>query len=594
MMFPDHVLQQIAAANEIVETISSYTPLKKGGKDFKALCPFHSEKTPSFTVSPVKQIFHCFGCGAGGDVITFVMKIERLEFPEAIELLAQRKGIELGSLRSSGGASPADGIGKKRMYEIHAAAKEFFQVNLKQNAAPQEYLKKRGITGITARDFSLGWALASWDALLRWALQKGFSKKELLAAGLIIESEQDKGQHHDRFRARVIFPTFDTQDRVIAFSGRVLDDALPKYINSPETSLFSKGSTLFGLNMAKDAILKAGWVAVCEGPMDMIGVYQAGICNIVASQGTAFTQRHAKLLKRFTSRVVLCFDGDQAGQMATLRSLDVFLAEGMDVRIAVLPPKEDPDSFVRSRGKEALEKLLGAAQDVLTFRLNVLKKTHDLKSEMGKANAAKEVLADLAKLPSAVYQNSGIQRLAELLGVREEALWLEFKKLQTGSSGSVSAESRGSLSSPSIPAWEIDWVAAVVQNEQLLEKEACEGHFEMLSDRVLAGIVRVAVEQYRQSSYQGVASVSVLFRGQREVEVLAEVASRPVEQKDAAEIYEEGLMRFHKRKLEARMKELTGQIERLERERADTASLLAEVSNTKKELLALGGGMLRR
>ncbi len=594
-MIPDQVLQQIAAANDIVETVSAYVSLKKGGKDFKALCPFHSEKTPSFSVSQIKQIFHCFGCGAGGDVIGFVMKMEKMEFPEAVELLAQKKGIDIARYGAAGGQFPSDGIGKKRLYEINVAAKDFFKSNLKENTAPQDYLKKRGVSGITARDFSLGWALSGWDGLLRWALQNGFSKKELLSAGLIIQNEQETGNYHDRFRARVIFPVFDAQDRVIAFAGRVLDDALPKYINSPETSVFTKGATLFGLNMAKEAIVESGWVAVCEGPMDMIGVYQAGIKNIVASQGTAFTQRHAKLIKRFAARVVLCFDGDQAGQSASLRSLDAFLAEGMEVKIAVLPLKEDPDSFVRARGKDALLALFAGAMDFLDFKLKRLQRAHDIKSDIGKANMAKEVLSDLAKLPSAVYQSSCIQKLSEMLGVREETLWLEFKKLQTHVSASSPSATREAAQRKVVaPSWEMDWVAAVVQNVQLLEQEAGDGHFEMLSDALLAGIVRTAVGQWKMSTFRGIASVSILFGGREEAEVLAQLGSRPMEEKDAREVYEEGLAMFHKRNLETRLRQLKSQIESLERDKADVTAALTEVSCIKKELLSLQQEALRR
>lgn len=590
MKIPDNVLQEIAAANDIVETVSSYLSLKKGGKDFKGLCPFHNEKTPSFTVSPTKQIFHCFGCGTGGDVIGFVMKMEKMEFPEALDFLAQKKGIDLSPYKGRGDESFGDGIPKARLYQINQAALEYFRANLKAHTAPQEYLKKRGLTGITARDFSLGWGLSAWDGLMKFALEKGFSQKELLSAGLILESTDHPGRFYDRFRGRVIFPLFDTQDRVIAFSGRVLDDSQPKYINSPETAVFHKGSTLFGLNMAKDAILKTGWVAVCEGPMDMIGVYQAGIQNFVASQGTAFTQRHAKLIKRFTTQVVLCFDGDAAGQMAGLRSLDAFLAEGMEVKIAVLPAKEDPDSYVRANGAQALLKLLAGAADFVTFRLSLLKKKHDLTSETGKANAAKEVLADLAKLPSVVHQNSCIQKLAELLGVREEALWMEFKKLQGPGAQKVGAEAspvQTAAASSGIPAWEMDWTAAVLQNETLLEKESLEGHYEMLSDPLLAGIIRTAAGQWRIGSFKGVASVSILFRGQRESEVLAEVASRPIGEKEAQEVYEEGMLRFRMRGLELKIRELSVQIERQEKSKADTSQLLVEISHTKKELLGL-------
>ncbi len=589
-MIPDQVLQEIAAANDIVETVGAYVTLKKGGKDYKGLCPFHNEKTASFTVSPGKQIFHCFGCGAGGDVFGFVMKMEKMEFPEAIEFLAQKKSIDLSAYKSQDRQGSQSGLGKTRLFEINQAAKAYFQANLKEHAEPQQYFKKRGVTGITARDFGLGWALPGWDGLLRWGLQKGFTQKELAAAGLIVPRENNPGQYYDRFRARVIFPLHDTQGRVLAFSGRVLDDTLPKYINSPETAVFTKGATLFGLNMAKDSAMKQGWVAVCEGPLDMICVYQAGIRNIVASQGTAFTQRHAKLIKRFTNRVMLCFDGDQAGQLASLRSLDAFLAEEMDVRIAVLPPKEDPDSFVRAKGAAAMQELLLGAVDFLTFRLNLLKKSMNVSTEIGKAQAAKLVLADLAKLPSAVYQNTCIQRLAEWLGVREESLWLEFKKINAPAASAGASKDNVLASGNALrgsPAWEMDWVSAVVQHTELLNRESRNENFEQLSDPVLSGIVRTAVGQWKMSAFIGIASLSVLFHGREESEILAGIVNRPIPDKDVLNVYEEGLLRFKKRGLETAIRKLTADIERLEREKEDVSDLLGEIAQAKKELLRM-------
>ncbi|HEV2803653.1 MAG TPA: DNA primase, partial [Chthoniobacterales bacterium] len=319
---PPQTIEQIAAANDIVEVIGTYFPLKRAGSTFKALCPFHQEKTPSFTVSPSRQTFHCFGCGAGGSVFRFVMDYEHLDFPAAVKKLATRVGIPVIEERGpSTGEDDRQHETRKALVQLHAEAAEWFHDNLvkaKAGAPAREYLKGRGIDKRIAKDWQIGFAPESWDAFLSWALERGYQQRLLLESGLIARRDESAGEDrtYDRFRNRIMFPIHNDVGEVIAFSGRILDkDAeTAKYVNSPETPLFRKGRVLFGLHKTKRGLIEADCAIVCEGQLDLITLFEAGITNVVAPQGTAFTENQARILKRFVSEVVLCFDADAAGQ----------------------------------------------------------------------------------------------------------------------------------------------------------------------------------------------------------------------------------------------------------------------------------------
>ena len=327
---PTQTIEQIAAANDIVEVIGTYFPLKRAGSTFKALCPFHQEKTPSFTVSPSRQTFHCFGCGAGGSVFRFVMDYEHLDFPAAVKKLATRVGIPVIEERgSSTGEDDRQHETRRAMLQLQAEAAEWFHENLvksKVGAPAREYLKGRGIDRRIAKDWQIGFAPESWDAFLNWALERGYQQRLLLESGLITRRDESAGQDkgYDRFRNRIMFPIHNDVGEVIAFSGRILDKEVEaaKYVNSPETPLFRKGRVLFGLHKTKRGLIEADCAIVCEGQLDLITLFEAGITNVVAPQGTAFTENQARILKRFVSEVVLCFDADAAGQKAAERSLD--------------------------------------------------------------------------------------------------------------------------------------------------------------------------------------------------------------------------------------------------------------------------------
>src|SRR3982751_5988308 len=372
---PTQTIEQIAAANDIVEVIGTYFPLKRAGSTFKAICPFHQEKTPSFTVSPSRQTFHCFGCGAGGSVFRFVMDYEHLEFPAAVKKLATRVGIPVIEERGiSAGDEDRQHEARRVLLQLHAEAAEWFHENLvkKEVGEPaRKYLKGRGIDKRIAKDWQIGFAPESWDAFLNWGLERGYQQRLLLESGLIARREEGGSDNkgYDRFRNRIMFPIHNDVGEVIAFSGRILDkDAeTAKYVNSPETPLFRKGRVLFGLHKTKRGLIEADCAIVCEGQLDLITLFEAGITNVVAPQGTAFTESQARILKRFVSEVVLCFDADAAGKKAAERSLEALLQNDLIVRVVELPPGEDPDSLVRQKGKDDFQERINSAHDFFDF-----------------------------------------------------------------------------------------------------------------------------------------------------------------------------------------------------------------------------------
>jgi len=424
---PDNILDDILSRVDIVEVVSGYIPLKRAGRNFRALCPFHQEKTASFMVSPDRQIYHCFGCGAGGNAFNFLMQYERLEFLEAVEILAKKAGVALPETQRQD-AKTVSLI--TQLYKINELAALFYEYNLNSSggAAAKHYLLKRGLKEETIKLFHLGYALDKWEALINHLRNKNISLSLLEKAGLILSKEG--GGYYDRFRQRIIFPILDIKSRPIAFGARVLDDTLPKYINSPETPIYIKGRNLYGLILAKDAIRENDCVAVVEGYLDFILPYQEGLKNIVASLGTAFTTEQARLLKRYTHNVVMVYDADKAGELATLRTLDIFIEEGINVRVVSLPEGLDPDLFVRKNGIQDFKEKIKQAENLFDYKLRILKSRYNLKEIEGKANIASEMVPTINKFKNAVLKSEYIKRLAEELNVKEDALWQELSKIK--------------------------------------------------------------------------------------------------------------------------------------------------------------------
>ena len=461
MPIPSETIEQVAAANDIVEVIGSYFPLKRAGANFKALCPFHQEKTPSFMVSPSRQTFHCFGCGAGGSVFRFVMDYEHIDFPGAARKLAARAGI---TIVEKHGASDENRQYETRrnLLKLHAEAAEWFHQNLikKEIGEPaRKYLKRRGVTAEIAKRWQLGYAPDEWDAFGDWARGQGYDARDLITSGLVKTRDDDQtsnpnpGTSYDRFRGRIMFPICNDVGEVIAFSGRLLKDeeGAAKYLNSPETPLFRKGNVLFGLHKSKRALIEANSAIVCEGQLDLISLFEAGITNVVAPQGTAFTENQARVLKRFADEVILCFDSDAAGAKAAERSLDALLENDFIIRVVELPPGEDPDSLVRRDGKEQFDERVANARDFFEYWIEREIADIDLASTGAKIQAARNLAGTVSRVHDPVLRGEVVNKASARLGVVPadfESLLAKHARAPGGSVNSNASEARVAPSPP--------------------------------------------------------------------------------------------------------------------------------------------------
>src|SRR5277367_3211173 len=404
--FSQTTLERIRAASDIVDIIGGYLPLKKAGANFTALCPFHKEKTPSFNVNPHKQIFHCFGCHKGGDVFAFVRDYENIDFPDAVRRLAERARIPLETDGKAG--HPETRHIKDQLLQIHEQITQRWQTALASDPAGQvarDYLARRGVGQEAIQLFRLGFAPEAWDDTVNWAKSKHFEPALMEQAGLILHKE-GTGHSYDRFRGRLIFPICDEQGRVIGFSGRVLagDEKAAKYVNSPESPIFTKGKVMFGLDKSKRALLDKHCAIICEGQLDLIACFMAGVTNVVAPQGTALTGDHTRILKRYVEEVILCFDSDNAGQNAAVRSLDSLLASGLAVRVASVPAPHDPDSFIKEFGSAAFAQLIEKARGFFDYYLDRLCKLHDAATDRGRRTVVQGMAEALHKAGSEVLR----------------------------------------------------------------------------------------------------------------------------------------------------------------------------------------------
>lgn len=423
----DQLVETIRDRSDLVSVVSEYLTLKKAGQNFTGLCPFHTEKTPSFSVNPSKQFFHCFGCGVGGDVFQFVMKVEGVAFPEALRRLAGKAGVALPEAGPDERESPARREAAQ-IYELNEAAAAYFHRNLierPEGAFCRDYLKGRGITAETIKAFSVGFALPRRDDLLK-QLGKQFSRSLLEKAGLTSRREGAQGEEglFDRFRNRVLFPIRNLQGRVVGFGGRVLDDTQPKYLNTPETPVFTKGKHLFALDRAKGAGINA--LIIVEGYFDVIAAHQAGIPNAVGTMGTALTQDHLRLIRRISEKVLLIFDPDEAGARAALRTAPLLIEEGISAKVISLPSGEDPDLFIRKEGKAGFLKKLEEGKTPIDFAIFKMTEASALKSVDDKIKVTEEIFPLIERLKNKVEQSHYLKRLSDVLRIEERDLRAEF------------------------------------------------------------------------------------------------------------------------------------------------------------------------
>ena len=424
--YSDELIEEIRSSNDIVDVISQYVILKRSGRNFFGLCPFHKEKSPSFSVSPDKQIFHCFGCGVGGNVIHFVSKIENLNFIETLQLLANRANINLPTLDNSYQDNKKAAL-KAKVYEINEIAAKFYHENLYKPTSKeaQEYIKKRKLDNRTLKSFLIGYS-GTFDELYKLLKQKGYTEEEILASSLV--NKADNGTFIDRFRKRLMIPIQDATGKFIAFGGRVLDDSKPKYINSPENIVYSKGRNLFGLNIAKKGDTKK--IIIVEGYMDAISLYQRGITNVVASLGTALTEQQGRLLRKNSEQIIIGYDADGAGQAATLRGMEILQNMGCDIRVLQIYGAKDPDEFVIKYGPERFQKCVDSAISLVEFKVKILKQNLNLENVNDKIKFLNETAKILAKVDNSIEQEVYIDRISSEYGVSKEAIYGEVNKLK--------------------------------------------------------------------------------------------------------------------------------------------------------------------
>ena len=419
--YSEEILNEVRQSNDIVDVISQYVHLKRSGRNFFGLCPFHNEKSPSFSVSP---IFHCFGCGVGGNVITFVSQIEGLNFVETVQMLAERANIQLPTLQNNGDTQRE--ILKDKVYKVNEFTAEYYHQNLYKPQAKmaQEYVKKRQLTNETLKSFRIGFS-GKFDELYQELKKQGFQEQEILESGLVNKNE--RGQYIDRYRNRLMFPICDARGRVIAFGGRVLDDSKPKYINSPENVVYSKGRHLFGLNVAKKGDTKK--LLIVEGYMDVISLHQRGITNVVAPLGTALTEQQGWLLRKNSEQIILSFDSDDAGIKAKLRAIDILQNMGCDLRVIQLEGAKDPDEYILKYGNIRFQNAVDKAFSVVEFKVKILKKELNLDNTNDKIKFLNEIAKLISKVDNTMEREVYIEKIAKEYDISKEAIYAEVNKL---------------------------------------------------------------------------------------------------------------------------------------------------------------------
>lgn len=426
---PDDKVEEIKKRTDIVELVSEYVTLKKAGRNFLGICPFHSEKTPSFTVNREKQMYYCFGCGEGGQIFTFLMKMSNMTFPEAARHLAKKTGVVIPERTMTQKERLQYGI-REKINNINEMATVYFVSNIFSPAGQRarDYLKVRGISDDIVREFRLGYAGGGWRTLKNFFDQKHIPLEIIIQAGLVVSKNETDGEagSYDRFRERLIFPIEDESGRVIAFGGRVIGNGEPKYLNSPETPVFSKGKNLYGLHRGKESIRKNGYAVLVEGYFDLIALWNVGITNVVATLGTALTKEQVELIRRYTGRIVVLFDPDEAGRKALERSLQLFLAGGLQTKVVVLPERYDPDDFVRKFGRKSLEEIISNAPSMVDYYVENIVGARATLEE--KRDAVREALSFVSSLDDAIERNLFLKKISEKLGIDEEVLKREASR----------------------------------------------------------------------------------------------------------------------------------------------------------------------
>ena len=581
---PEDILQRIRDATDIVDLISEHVQLVKKGRNYSGLCPFHDEKTPSFSVDPDRQFYHCFGCGVGGNVFKFIQEIDRVTFVEAVKFLAERTGI---ALPERSGPSREEDAAADELYRANDLAQKYFHhllLNDEVGASARTYLQIRGLTDETIEHFGLGYAPPEWDALLKVAGRRGLSPQILERAGLALPRSTGSG-HYDRFRDRIAFPIANLSNRTIAFGARALQpDQEPKYLNSPETPIYHKGRVLYGLSETRDVIRRQDAVLVVEGYMDLISLAQIGIQHVVATSGTALTEDHCRLLARFARQVVLLFDGDAAGSTAAMRALEVLLGAGIDARVVSLPSEHDPDTFVQKHGPDALLKRAENAQSVLDFYLEQLAQQYDLSSVEGKGRAVetfKPLIAKLNKPQEAVRRDLLLREVAQRLSVDEQALRHEVQASvgHRPASRREGSEPPPTTAAPDPPRHELEFIGLLLNFPQFIPQTVREFAPDSLSDARTQTLCRTLFNHDAHGKAIDLGMIISELADDALARLAAQCAAQGFDEEQVERQWRDYLLYFQKSALQKRIDNA--------RQALATASDDGEIARISAELVAL-------
>ena len=585
--YSDELLDEIKSKNDIVDIVSQYVVLKRAGRNYMGLCPFHKEKSGSFCVSPDKQIFHCFGCGVGGNVFHFISKIENLNFKESVEMLANRAGVELPVSSNSAEDDKRERL-KSRVYEVNKCAAEFYHENLyKPTAKPgQEYVKKRHLDNKTLKAFKIGYS-GRFNELYTELKSKGFTEEEILASCLV--NKNPDGKFIDRFRNRLMFPIFDTHERVIAFGGRVLDDSKPKYINSPEDIVYSKGRHLFAFNIARKYNSKT--IIMVEGYMDAVSLHQRGIHNAVASLGTALTEAQGRLLRRSCEKVIIGYDADGAGQAATLRGLEILQNLGCDIRILQIEGAKDPDEFVVKYGPERFQMYVDKAISLVEFKVKMLKKSLDLDNVNDKIKFLNEVAKIVAKVENSMEREVYVDKISLEYKVSKDAIYAEINKLLYANS-----RTEQKLEKKVVPVKSV----SIQQDEQPVDVKTKrleslviyllinypDKSFERLKKLIDNNVIKIErnkaiinklYEEHEKGNIN-IENILDLFEDEITVNYLSGIMSSDFEITDVDKCIEDVLVTYRKELLLQRRNEILGKIDNSNLTKEEVANLEAQLN----------------
>jgi len=598
-LIPQEIIEQVKDRTDILDVVSGYVTLSKAGQNFKGLCPFHSEKTPSFMVSPSRQIFHCFGCGTGGNAFTFVMKMEGTSFPETVRELARKAGIAVPEAQGAprgvdaGGRHHQDSGNREKLEKLNEAAQAWFAHNLTQAEAGREarlYLKERGMFEDTLETFGFGYAPESWDGLLKHLLRSGYTLPDVLAAGLITTKEgagrnpKDASGYYDKFRARVMFPIRDLRRKVIGFGGRILGEGMPKYLNSPETPLFNKSRALYLLEKARETAGKTETLIIVEGYFDAIALHQAGITNVVATLGTALTPDHIRIIRRYVTKAVLLFDPDEAGVRAALRTLDLFVDSGLGIKVVSLPDGDDPDTFIRNQGTEVFTQLQEKAPSLLDFAVeHSLKRAGSTVIE-DRIRSVDEILRILQKTSNRLEKEECTKRVAERLGVNQQRLIERYPELRPRDMRPARRESPATAAPPAGTRFkgtpeERDLVHVLLQG-QLLPAEVRRLEAETFSMPACKRIVEIALRTLDEGRISVRATLDEALADAACATVATELSMLEQPYDEVRQHVADCLDRLERKKLEGALGRLIAQLRAAEQEgRTDEAQRLNDEVN---------------